>query len=239
MEEFKLHASLSQHKSRILQSQRVIENAFGRCNSWYVAFSGGKDSTVTLDLVRRFNPDVPAVSSIQEWCLPETKIYLDQVDNLETVASGSDHNTGWSPNWEEAPGGIKWLGKKGSVIKNYGRAEAGVFLGTRADENVRRKKLLRARGALFFHEGNHVWQCSPVAGWSVLDVWAYIYSRNLDYNRAYDRMREIGLPLDQQRIGPLAVERVLGYGQLAVLKRGWPDLFNAYATKHPEARLYV
>ena len=52
-------------------------------------------------------------------------------------------------------------------------------------------------------------------------------------------MSEIGVPLEQQRIGPLAVDSVLGYGQLAILKRGWPDVFNRYAARHPEARNYV
>lgn len=242
MEEIKLYASLSQHKSKVLQSRHIIEAAFNKNEAWYVAFSGGKDSTVTLDLVRRFKPDTPAVSSIQEWCLPETKEYLSRVDNLEFVGSGSDHDTGWSPNWEseaDLPSGVKWLGEKGKVIKNYGRHETGVFLGTRAEENARRKKLLKARGVLFYHEGNQVWQCSPIARWSVLDVWAYICLNNLDYNRAYDKMREMSLPLERQRIGPLAVESVLGYGQLAILKRGWPELYNAYAAKYPEARLYI
>ncbi len=71
------------------------------------------------------------------------------------------------------------------------------------------------------------------------DVWAYIVSNNVSYNAAYDRLAEIGVPLAQQRIGPLAVERVLGYGQIALLKRGWPELWNRYAERYPEVRAYV
>jgi 3'-phosphoadenosine 5'-phosphosulfate sulfotransferase (PAPS reductase)/FAD synthetase len=241
-QKFLLYARLSIFRQRLAHSRAIIKRALSQNDSWCVAVSGGKDSTCLLDLVRQQAPQTPAVSSIQEWCLPETTVYLARLDNLERVASGSDHNTGWSPNWQsraDIPPGVKWLGGKGQVVKNYGRPESGVFLGTRIEESSDRKKLYKARGSLFFHQGNQTWQCSPLAEWSVLDIWAYILSHKLDYNRAYDRMREIGLPLEQQRIGPLAIDKVLGYGQLAILKRGWPELFNQFAAVHPEAREFV
>lgn len=242
MNKFELYARLKQHKYRIDKSLRIINEAFGKNSDWYIAFSGGKDSTCLLSLIRFVKPDTPAVSSIQEWALPETKQYLATIDNLELVASGSDHDTGWSPNWEDAddlPHGVKWLGGRGRVAKNYGRCETGVFLGTRTEENSRRKALFNARGPLFFHKGNNVWQCSPLGEWSVMDIWAYIFSNRLEYNRAYDVMEKLGIPLEKQRIGPLAIESVLGYGQLAIVKRGWPELFNEYSAVHPEARSYI
>jgi len=78
-----------------------------------------------------------------------------------------------------------------------------------------------------------------VAWWSTLDIWAYIFSRNLPYNHAYNKMDEMGIDLERQRIGPFAVERVLGYGQLQILKRGWPDLYNQFVAQYPEMRAYV
>lgn len=242
MNQFLLHAKTLGYKKSLECSRRIIYKALSANSDWFCAFSGGKDSTVTLALVREQSPDTPAVSSIQQWRLPETAEYLSRVDNLVQVASGSDHNTGWAANWEseaDLPDGVQWLGEKGNVTENYGQTATGVFLGTRAEESSRRRKLYRARGALFFHKGHQVWQCSPIAEWSVMDVWGFIYSQGLDYNRAYDRLTEIGIPLKEQRVGPLAVERVLGRGQLAVLKRGWPELFNEYAAIHPEARLYI
>lgn len=237
-----LYAETGTYKARVSWSRRVVEKALSRCASWYIALSGGKDSTCVLSLVREREPGVPAVCSLPEWALPETREYLKRVDNLDIVASGSDHNTGWSQNWrgsEDVPAGIRWLGDKGAVEKNYGRAEGGVFLGLREEESGRRRVHLRSLGSLYFAQKNNVWQCNPVARWSTMDVWAFIFSNNLDYNQAYTRLDEIGIPLERQRIGPFAVESALGYGQLAILKRGWPELFNEYAARHPEARLYV
>lgn len=237
-----LYARTRQYAHRVDEARRVIERAWLTNPAWYVAVSGGKDSTCVLGLVREMHPNTPAVASIQQWCLPETTEYLARIQNLDRVASGSDHGTGWSPNWEseaDAPEGVEWIGERGHVVKNYGRSETGVFLGLRSDESAARRVHLRTMGLLFFSQKNNVWQCSPIARWSVMDVWAYIISSGLDYNKAYDRMSEIGVPLEHQRIGPLAVDKVLGYGQLAILKRGWPDVFNQYAVRHPEARNYV
>jgi 3'-phosphoadenosine 5'-phosphosulfate sulfotransferase (PAPS reductase)/FAD synthetase len=237
-----LHAKLKQHRIVVNRSRHIIETALEKLGGWYVALSGGKDSTAVLNLVREQAPDTPAVCSLPEFHLPETADYLSRVGNLDVVASGSDHGTDWSPNWEspdDLPDTIRWLGERGHVAKNYGRDEGGVFLGLRQDESGTRKIHLRTSGVLFFNQSNQVWQCNPISHWSVLDVWGYLLSNDLDYNRAYDVMDRAGIPLEKQRIGPLAVEKALGYGQLAILKRCWPELFNEYAARHPEARSYV
>ena len=48
----------------------------------YVSFSGGKDSTVLLDLVRRVYPDVPAVFSDTGLEFPEIREFVKSVDNV-------------------------------------------------------------------------------------------------------------------------------------------------------------
>jgi 3'-phosphoadenosine 5'-phosphosulfate sulfotransferase (PAPS reductase)/FAD synthetase len=239
---FLLYARTNLFRRRVEGAKAVIYEALKACPSWHIALSGGKDSTCVLALVRAIAPDIPAVCSVSQWMLPETREYLSRVENLELVASGSDHGTGWYFNWESAedvPAGIRWIGDRGHVQKNYGREVGGVFLGLREEESGRRRAHLRKMGRLFFSQKDQTWHCSPIARWTVMDVWTFIVSNELDYNRAYDRLEEIGIPLEQQRIGPLAVERVLGYGQLAILKRGWPDLFNQFAARFPEARSYV
>lgn len=61
---------------------RIIEwyEHFG--GSVYVAFSGGKDSTVLLDIVRRIYPDVPAVFCDTGLEFPEIREFVKQHDNV-------------------------------------------------------------------------------------------------------------------------------------------------------------
>jgi len=51
----------------------------------YVAFSGGKDSTVLLDIVRRMYPDVPAVFANTGLEYPEIVEFVKQVPNVVFV----------------------------------------------------------------------------------------------------------------------------------------------------------
>lgn len=51
----------------------------------YVSFSGGKDSTVLLDLVRSMYPEVPAVFSDTGLEYPEIKEFIKTIDNVETI----------------------------------------------------------------------------------------------------------------------------------------------------------
>lgn len=222
-----------QHAKRVERARGIVRDAFERDASWYVSLSGGKDSTCVLALARKTQPGTPAVFSDDEWWLPETKEYMDRIR-----ADGVDvrwiRTNAWHAEWFAVSGDY-------DGIPDYAAQSVlgGCFLGLRSDESAARRIHIRTMGTLFFSKKNSVWQCYPIAAWSVMDVWGFILSNGLDYNRAYDRMSEIGVPLERQRIGPLAVDKVLGYGQLAILKRGWPDLFNEFAARHPEARNYV
>lgn len=51
----------------------------------YVSFSGGKDSTVLLDLVRRIYPDVPAVYADTGLEYPELKEFVRSKDNVTII----------------------------------------------------------------------------------------------------------------------------------------------------------
>jgi len=51
----------------------------------YVAFSGGKDSTVLLDLVRQVYPDTPAVFVDTGLEYPEIREFVKQTPNVETL----------------------------------------------------------------------------------------------------------------------------------------------------------
>ena len=64
---------------------RIIEWYQKNNGKVYVSFSGGKDSTVLLDLVRRIYPDVPAVFFDTGLEFPELRDFVKSIDNVTWI----------------------------------------------------------------------------------------------------------------------------------------------------------
>lgn len=240
-----LHARTSSFRRKVEQAQEIIRDALERMASPYIAFSAGKDSTVVLHLVRSIAPDTVAVWSDDEWNLPETIALVEQTPNLHRIAARVQHAewfTSWDTDEPDLPVGTIWVDAPANDgLQTFAKMQGydGAFIGLRADENSRRRVHLRKFSTLYFAANHNVWQCNPIAWWSVQDVWAYIHSHQVPYNLAYDKLAKMGVPLERQRTGPLAQWRALGYGQIALLKRGWPDIYNRFVARYPEASTYV
>ena len=72
---------------KIMKTKRRIEewiDYFGE-NKVYISFSGGKDSTVLLDLVRQVNPNIPGVFIDTGLEYPETKEFVKTIDNVTII----------------------------------------------------------------------------------------------------------------------------------------------------------
>lgn len=77
-------------QAKILLTQARIDEfytgyntiGYGNC---YVSFSGGKDSTVLLDIARKRYPDIPAVFSNTGLEYPEIRRFAKAHDNVEVV----------------------------------------------------------------------------------------------------------------------------------------------------------
>lgn len=237
-------ARLPAFRRKVEQATEIIGDALARMQSPYVAYSGGKDSTVVLHLVRAQKPDVPAHFGHEEWLLPETEALIAETDNVVKSALPDSHAE-WFAVWQDAsavPDDVQYIDPAQYNEFDYARRKFnwdGAFIGLRAAENAQRRHMLRKQGLLFACQRHGVWECNPIAWWSTEDVWTYIHAHGVPYNRAYDKLAAMGVPLERQRIGPLAQARVLGYGQMALLKRGWPDLYNRFVARYPEASAYV
>lgn len=81
-EDLKIMQSWSlQRKIQVTQT-RIIEWYQKNDGKVYVSFSGGKDSTVLLDLVRRIYPDVPAVFVDTGLEYPELREFVKTIPNV-------------------------------------------------------------------------------------------------------------------------------------------------------------
>ncbi|MCI0553449.1 MAG: hypothetical protein L0287_21080, partial [Anaerolineae bacterium] len=64
-------------------------------------------------------------------------------------------------------------------------------------------------------------------------------ANNVNYNKAYDRMDAAGVELSAQRVGPFANRKGLKMGQLAILRMVFPEQYQRFVAKFPEASNYT
>lgn len=168
-----------------------------------VSFSGGKDSQVLLDLVSRTIPasDFIIVYSDTGYELPTSLELYDEVqDFYEQKYPGirfelAKNHQQVLQYWDEmgSPSNIhRWccgvmktapLYIKLKKIVGKGRQPHVLsFIGTRADESLRRSTYSKiAKDA----KHTNVVNVSPILEWSTTEVWLYILFYNLPFNKAY------------------------------------------------------
>lgn len=235
---FLAHARTQIHQSRVARARALIENALARPGiaPWCVAFSGGKDSAVALDLVRARAPDIPVAWMDDGWDYPETIQFIEETERrlgrrilrIEVPVS--------APFWKTTPypGDDPARAHPVDMSLDDWQRSYSVFIGLRAGESNDRRRTLRRNGPLYYNKSWQHWQCCPLADWDDMDVWAYIVAHDLPYNAVYDRLASMDVPLKYRRVGPLTAYMVWQYGAVSTLRQGWPDLYRRFLRALPE-----
>lgn len=171
--------------------------------AFLVSFSGGKDSQVLLDLVCRVVPasEFITIYSDTGYELPSSIELYEEVQRYYK-SKYPDIKFEWAKNhkevlqyWDEmgSPSNIhRWccgvmktapLYLKLKEIVGKGRQPHVLsFIGTRADESLRRSTYSKiAKDA----KHTNVVNVSPILEWSTTEVWLYILLYNLPFNKAY------------------------------------------------------
>ena len=245
------YAHTPTHRRRVEAAERGLDAFLDRSNAPIVAFSGGKDSTVILDLARQRIPSLPALYADESpFVLPETRAYVDGIPRLVRLAvtkvlfSVQGRTSYQWPHLDRyLPPDTHWYdgrslprGRARSIQWCVEHGYDGQIVGLRASENARRRMLLGRVGECHTtRDGRH---CAyPLAQWSTRDVWAYIVARGLPYNAAYDVMRAHDVPEPRQRIGPCCDARAIRGGAVEVLRQLWPETWSAIVRAYPDMAL--
>lgn len=163
---------------KLRKARNVIGRSIphGRCG---IAFSGGKDSTVLLNLVRKVDENIACVFLDHGRHFPETYEFVKSIPNMQTVSK-----TGWEPDPVSCCAQVKI-----ELIKIAVRElELDVlFVGIRRDEHP-------ARNVKGYEEAfsDHV-RVYPILDWTEEDVWKYLKSRDIPTNQLYEKgYRSVG-----------------------------------------------
>jgi len=258
-----LHSRTNGFQRKVERARATINEAIQTVapDRWMVSFSGGADSLIVLALLHEMDLlssmltrwvddgwDYPAtitflaemeqrygfrlermrsIHNWREWCVEMDR--PDLGDDPAAYDAWGNPRDSWDGGWNSHQ---EWL----VSLAGYD----GVFLGLLASESRSRSYALHDGYKPLYQvksEGG-MWHCSPLAHFTKPDIWAYLVSREVPYNPVYDRLAELGVPLERRRVAPLTCFRVLQYGSAAILRSGWPDLYNTLAATFPRVREY-
>jgi phosphoadenosine phosphosulfate reductase len=254
----RLHARLPAFARKVERAQAIIATAMQQMRTPYLAFSGGVDSTVLLDLVWQAGHRIPVLWGDDGYDYPETLDFLTATEQrygfaLQRIRCMQPWHD-WCvemarPDLCDDPAALRaWgnpcvWGATWNSLKDAHRERGydGVFLGLLASESRGRGYVLKeGRHALYqVQDEGGMWHCSPLAAWTKQDVWAYVVLHSLPYNAAYDKLAALDIPLEHRRVAPLTCFRTVQYGSHAGLKAGWPDLYNQLAATFPRVRAFI
>lgn len=252
-----LHSQLPAFARKLDWTRQIIEDGMTKITQPYIAFSGGIDSTVLLDLFWQAGHPMPVLWGDDAWDFPENLAFLKateqrygfrltrirslnpwrdwclEMDRPDLCDDPAALGAWFNPHeWDETWPSLT----HGAPLHGY----TGVFLGMLAKESRSRQYVLKNGYKPLYQvksEGG-MWHCSPLAAWSKSEVWAYAISHELPYNPVYDKLAELGVPLERRRVAPLTCFRVLHLGSGVVLRSGWGELWNTLACSFPRIREY-
>lgn len=232
-------------RRRVKLALERIEAALAEESSSYISWSGGKDSTVLLDLVHRVNPSVPVLHVRSDIEYPDCEAFVDQfIADRELNAVIVRGPSAWQVLVEEGGpfGQVNVATSRidrecffepiASEVRSRGFGQ--VFLGLRAEESRARMMNVLAHGVRYYHKSRGLWTCLPLSSWTGKDVFAYHVERRLPWSPIYERTY---LHPDPERIREgwwTTGEVAHAHGMNAWLRYHYPELWRRAVDQWPQ-----
>lgn len=169
-------------------------------DSMFVSFSGGKDSTVTSDLVINALNNEMIIHIYGDTTLeyPETGVYLEEFRKIHPrtpilIAKNKDQDFNELCKVIGPPSRMmRWcctIFKTGSITRKIdstfkNKIKVLTFQGLRRNESIARSKYDRESNGAKITKQQTV---APIIDWLDFDVWLYILTRNIPFNNAYKK----------------------------------------------------
>ena len=186
-----------ERKTRVTQA-KIIEWYHHYGGKVAVSFSGGKDSTVLLDLARRAFPDIPAVFVDTGLEYPEIREFVKTVPNVtwlrpEMPFSKVISEYGYPVVSKDVARRIRYARRGGTwalchlngLNRETGRKQ---IIATMACESARRQSVYLKIGCNAYHKRDPTSQ--PMSFWTEQDVLEYLRITGIPYASVYGEIVE-------------------------------------------------
>lgn len=187
--------TIERNKDRLLKLEKdsleLISSSLSKYNSYtpIISTSGGKDSNLTMYLVRNINKKIMCIFSNTSLDCADTYKYIKQLDNCKIL------------NPEE--GFYKWIHKniipsrfsrgccrvfkEEKIFKHYEGQKILFFLGMRNDESAGRSEYEDEWANINWNKKSVYQGILPIRKWSDEDVWLYTIWKNIHINTKYKK----------------------------------------------------
>jgi 3'-phosphoadenosine 5'-phosphosulfate sulfotransferase (PAPS reductase)/FAD synthetase len=182
---------MSEYKKKITNSIKIIKDVMSTYQKPYVAFSGGKDSTVMLFLALQVNPDVYVLHWDYGSQLMPREIEYEIIKNARKLGVNektfiiSSSRTQERLDARENPPHAYFKNLPYIISKFQFDI---CLLGLRAEESSKRKRKIK------YNAEKPMFGCKvsyPIADFTWKDIWATIVDNDLPYLSFYDKYVEL------------------------------------------------
>ena len=185
---FIMHSETEQFQTLFCKTKENIKTILNHFEKSYIAYSGGKDSCVLLDLVLNLNTKTPAYHWDYGPYLIPREIEYKLINNAFKIgvhrliyATSDKYRKHQNYVWYK-----EFLGKELPKLANAGFDLS--FIGLRAEESYKRRQKTKT----LLSNDNYMCNAFPLKDWTYKDIYAYLLKNNVPYlEKHYDKYSEL------------------------------------------------